>query len=185
MGNVRGEPRGRQGIGERQGIAQVPAVDADVLVPLVQLRRRAAVAPFPVVLVRVGELLQSDRQHRPFQQANGVAEPILQPAQQALDVERQATEGPAVRWDDEWRVQRRGHLCGPRKARGEDRPAGHSLSQGVADGHQQMPGRVGHRRHLQAGHSERDAEGRVGDSRRNLVGDDDLGRRLTVEVLGR
>ena len=166
---------GRSGGVVVQGVAQVPAVDAEVVVVDVGGGRIGAGAAFPVVLVGVDDAVEHERGAELLEEADVVAELLLHLAHDRFEVDRQAVERPAVVRDGEVGDPERGrHLRRPRQAGVEDGAARHAVGERVTDRDQATRRRLGHGR-SDAGRSERDAERRVGDPRWRHVGDDHVG----------
>ena len=125
--------------------------------------------------------MQEERELRHLEPADRRAELGLEVTQQRLDVDRQSVERAAIGREAEVvRADRAGDLRGPRHVGVEHGAARDAVGQRVADHDQAAGGRRwhGHRRR-----AERDAERRVGQSRRRDVGDDDVVGRVRIQVL--
>ncbi len=80
----------------RQGVADVPAVDPDVVVVHARRRRVRSRTALPVVLVAVEDAMQHQRHAHPLEDVDVVAELRLDATHERLDVERQTVERAAV-----------------------------------------------------------------------------------------
>ena len=177
---------GRPCRGVRQRVADVPAVDADVLIVDVRRRRVGPGTTLPVVLVGVDDAVQGERDAHPLEHAHVIAELVLQLAHQRLDVQRQAVERPAVaRHGEPAEAEGGGDLGRPRQRRVEHGAAGDAVGQRVAHGHEPV-GRIGgHGGQAWGGVAEVDTERRVGDPRRRHVGHDHVGWRVRIQHVRR
>ena len=175
---------GRPGCGVRQRVPDVPAVDPQVLVAHVDGGRSRPWPPLPVVLVLVEDVLELLGRLELLPPAHALAEPVLQPPCDLLDVQREAVEGSAVGREREARgPEGRGDLRRPAQPRVEHRAARQAMGERVAHG-DQVVRRVrrdglGADRRCPQRHPERG----IGDAGRRHVGHLNLRRCLGVQHL--
>ena len=182
LGRLRGERRGAAG-GRRHGVAEIPAVHAEVLVAHVGRRWLMPGATLPVVLVGVEQPLQLGGQLELLEQAQIVAELLLQLPSQRLEVQRQAVERATVTGHREpGGPNARGDLRRPRQVGAEHSATGDPMRQRVTYGDEDMRRIGGHDRQVNTGSAQRLTDGRVGDRIGPRVGDDDIVRSPRIKV---
>ncbi len=79
----------------RQGVSQIPAVHAEIVVETGDVGNRGARSALPVVLDLVHEVTRSEQRHRQFPERQCRSEPLLESAQQQLQVDREPA-GPGI-----------------------------------------------------------------------------------------